>query len=62
MLDAVFLFSQFSPIEILVFDKKILSHWRYCLPQFKRKKMFYLRLLFVKFGGFENCQIGHVLA
>ena len=37
------------------------THWRYQLPEFKCKKIFYLQSFFVKFWGFENCQFGNIL-
>ena len=61
-LRVVFLFSQFSSIKIKVFDK-IFSYSIEdinFLIEFKIKKIFYLQLFFLKHGGFENCQIGHV--
>ena len=62
MLGVVFLFSQFSPIEILFFKKNFLYPIIDidCLSS-NVKKIFYLQFLFVKFWRFENCQIGNVL-
>ena len=62
MLGVFFLFSQFSPIEIIVFSKKFLHPIEDIdFLSSNLKKKFYLQLFFVKFCGFENCQIGHVL-
>ena len=59
MLGVVFLFRQFLLIEIIVFAKKIL----YPIEDIEFlssnvKRYFTWRLFFVKFWGFENCQIG----
>ena len=55
MLGLVFLFSQFSPIKIIVFNKIFL----YPIEDINflssnKKKIFQLRSFVVKFWGFEN--------
>ena len=57
MLGLIFSFSQFSPIEIIVFNKIFLypiEDINFLSSNVER--LFYLRLFFVKFLGFENCQ------
>ena len=63
MLGLVFSFSQFLSIKITVFSKKNLYPIEDIdlLSSNLKKYIFYFRLFFLKFWGFENCQIGHIL-
>ena len=39
LLGVIFLFSQFSGIEIIAFSKHFINHWRYRLPEINFKKI-----------------------
>ena len=56
MLGVVFLCSQFSPIEIIVSNKFFIP-----TKDIDFLSSRFTRLFFLKFWGFENCQIGHAL-
>ena len=62
ILGVVFLFSQFSPMEIIVFDKTFLYPIEDIDFLSSSLKSYFTSDFFVKFWWFENCQIGHVLA
>ena len=60
MLGFGFLFSQFLPIEILVFDEIFYTPLKISTSCVQIKKIL-PPIFFVKFWGFENSQIGRVL-
>ena len=62
ILGVVFLFGKFSPIETIVFGN-LFFHPIFS-PVFLRsnvKEIVYFRFFFVKFWGFEKCEISHIL-
>ena len=60
MLGVVFLFSQFSPTEIIVFDKKFLYPIEDIIDFLSSNLERYFTSNPFLFWGFENCQTGHV--
>ena len=61
MFGVVFLSSQFSPVDLIVFNKifntplKILTSWA------QIQKDIFVSDCFLQNFGFENCQVSHVL-
>ena len=62
MLVVVFLFGHFSPVKKIIFNNNCLYPIEdFDFPSSNFKRYFTIRLFFLKFLGFENCENGHVL-